>query len=127
MLALQGSTPLGGTGYRRVISRSVICTIGVAAAHVITAVVVVLTLQDDSYATDKVCRFRRRGACITISVFVGMVVLTRPCRQSRDTSPPEQNGPGSKLVANQILVPWPETEISTREAPAEILLPCLRG
>ena len=75
MLALQGSTPLGAASYRRVINRSVICTIGVAVAHVITAVVHVLALQGDTYETDKVCRFRGRGACSMISICVGTVVL----------------------------------------------------
>ena len=74
MLALQGSTPQGGASYRRVIGRSIICTIGVAAAHVITTLLVVLALQGDSYEADKVCSFRGRGIC-TISVSVDMVVL----------------------------------------------------
>lgn len=78
MLALQGSTPQGGASYRRVIGRSIICTIGVAAAHVITTLLVVLALQGDSYEADKVCSFRGRGIC-TISVSVDMVVLLWPC------------------------------------------------
>ena len=99
MLALQGITPSGGASYRRVIDRSVICTIGVAAAHVITAVVVVLGLQGDSYETDKVRHVRGRGsprlygnafAKMTLALFPWLTTPTtersvrRPCNCESD-------------------------------------------
>ncbi|CAM9535860.1 unnamed protein product [Ectocarpus fasciculatus] len=73
MLALQGSTPQRGGSYRRVIVRSIICTVLVAAAHVITTLLVVLALQNDSYEADEAFQIRH----ITLAVRqVGTLFLT---------------------------------------------------
>ncbi|CAN0033711.1 unnamed protein product [Ectocarpus sp. 6 AP-2014] len=90
MLALQGSTPQGGRSYRRVIGRSIICTIGVAVAHVITTLLVVVALQGDSYEAEKAFQIRHIALavrqvgtlCLTeIALPLGFTSCINDCRR----------------------------------------------